>query len=137
MKKYNCIVVFSHDKTKLLFCKRVKEPFKGLYNFVGGKVERGEDSMSAAYRELYEETGILENEIQLYHFMDFTYYFQDFILELYVGKLSEPKKLVEELNPLEWLPLTENFADSKKFAGEQNIAHIVNVARKYPLKENI
>lgn len=133
MKKYNCIVVFSHDKTKLLFCKRVKEPFKGLYNFVGGKVERGEDSMSAAYRELYEETGILENEIQLYHFMDFTYYFQDFILELYVGKLSEPKKLVEELNPLEWLPLTENFADSKKFAGEQNIAHIVNVARKYPL----
>lgn len=137
MKKYNCIVVFSHDKTKLLFCKRVKEPFKGLYNFVGGKVERGEDSMSAAYRELYEETGILENEIQLYHFMDFTYYFQDFILELYVGKLSEQKKLVEELNPLEWLPLTENFADSKKFAGEQNIAHIVNVARKYPLKENI
>lgn len=133
MKKYNCIVVFSHDKTKLLFCKRVKEPFKGLYNFVGGKVERGEDSMSAAYRELYEETGILEKEIQLYHFMDFTYYFQDFILELYVGKLSEPKKLVEELNPLEWLPLTENFADSKKFAGEQNIAHIVNVARKYPL----
>lgn len=133
MKKYNCIVVFSHNKTKLLFCKRVKEPFKGLYNFVGGKVERGEDSMSAAYRELYEETGILENEIQLYHFMDFTYYFQDFILELYVGKLSEPKKLVEELNPLEWLPLTENFADSKKFAGEQNIAHIVNVARKYPL----
>lgn len=133
MKKYNCIVVFSHNKTKLLFCKRVKEPFKGLYNFVGGKVERGEDSMSAAYRELYEETGILEKEIQLYHFMDFTYYFQDFILELYVGKLSEPKKLVEELNPLEWLPLTENFADSKKFAGEQNIAHIVNVARKYPL----
>lgn len=133
MKKYNCIVVFNDSKTKLLFCKRIKEPFKGLYNFVGGKVEQGEDSTSAAYRELYEETGILENEIQLYHFMDFTYYFQDFILELYVGKLSEPKKLVEELNPLEWLPLTENFADSEKFAGEQNIAHIVNVARKYPL----
>ena len=30
----NAIVVFSKAKDKLLFCKRRKEPFKGLYNFV-------------------------------------------------------------------------------------------------------
>lgn len=136
MKKYNCIVVLNNDKTKLLFCKRTKEPFKGRYNFVGGKIEDGEDSMSAAYRELYEETGISSDDIRLFHFMDFTYYHQNFILELYVGKLSDRKELVEEVNPLEWLPLEENFADPEKFAGDQNIAHIVNIALKYPLEDS-
>lgn len=136
MKKYNCIVVLNDDKTELLFCKRKKEPFKDRYNFVGGKIEDGEDGLSAAYRELYEETGISTDEIQLFHFMDLTYYYQNYILELYVGKLSVFKELEEELNPLEWISLTENFNDSEKFAGDQNIAHIVNVALKYPLEEN-
>lgn len=49
----NCIVVFDKDKTKTLFCKRMKEPFKGTLNFVGGKVEPGESSEDAAYRELF------------------------------------------------------------------------------------
>lgn len=128
MKKFNCIVVFNVDKTKLLFCKRKKDPYKGLYNFVGGKVEKGEDGTAAAYRELYEETGIPAKEISLFHFMDFTYYHHDFILELYVGKLSSSRQLVEEVNPLEWLLLEEDFSDPERFAGDQNIAHIVNVA---------
>ncbi len=128
MRKYNCIVVFNEDKTKLLFCKRKKDPYRGRYNFVGGKVEEGEDGMAAAYRELYEETGIPSKEISLFHFMDFTYYQQDFILELYVGKLSSHRQLVEEMNPLEWLSLEEDFCDAEEFAGDQNIAHIVNVA---------
>lgn len=136
MRKYNCIVVLNEDRAKLLFCKRTKKPFKGRYNFVGGKIEDDEDSMSAAYTELYEETGILSNEIQLFHFMDITYYYQEFVLELYVGRLSVCKELVEEVNPLEWLSLEENFADSEKFAGDQNIAHIVNMALKYPLEDD-
>lgn len=59
MEKCNCIVVFNIDKDKILFCKRVKNPYKGLYNFVGGKIEAAENSINAAYRELQEETGIL------------------------------------------------------------------------------
>ena len=45
----NCIVVFDKNKEKLLFCKRVKNPYKGLLNFVGGKVEPEETSEHAAY----------------------------------------------------------------------------------------
>lgn len=129
MKKYNCIVVFNNDENQLLFCKRTKDPYKGLYNFVGGKVEAGEESDFAAYRELQEETGIAPSQIVLRHFMDLTYYFHDLILELYVGKLEKEVNLIPEINPLEWLSAEEDFTDRKRFAGEQNIAHIVNVAK--------
>lgn len=135
MKAYNCIVVINEDKKAALFCVRENDPYKGLYNFVGGKVEPGEASETAAYRELKEETGITRKQIQLYHFMDIRYYQQDFILELYVGKLKEEVALKKEKKPLIWLPLTENFTDRTRFAGEQNIAHIMNVALQYPIPE--
>ena len=132
---YNCIIVFNKAKDAALFCKRQKDPYKGLYNFVGGKVEQGEDSTAAAYRELYEETGITRRQIRLYRLMDIRYYYQDFDLELYVGKLDEDVSLKEEANPLLWLPLGEDFTDKDRFAGEQNIAHIMNVANMYPIPE--
>lgn len=136
MKTYNCIVVFDKTKHNILFCKRIKDPYKGLYNFPGGKVEDGESSEDAAYRELHEETGISRSDIMLKHFMDLTYYVQDFILELYVGQLADDVTLVEEVNPLVWLPMTSDFTDINAYAGEQNIAHIVNIALKCPLSSD-
>ena len=132
-KVMNCIVVFNKDKDKVLFCERKKEPFKDRLNFVGGKVEPGETSEDAAYRELQEETGITWRQIRLYRLMDLTYYYQDFILEIYVGRLNEDVVLKEETNPLLWLPLDEDYTDRERFAGEQNIAHIINIALMYPL----
>lgn len=134
MRHLNCSVVFNKQKDQVLFCKRKKEPFKGLYNFVGGKAEPGELPFDAAYRELREETGIGKDEICLYRLMDLTYYEQDYVLEIYVGQLQQDVQLREEINPLEWMPLTEDFADTDRFAGEQNIAHIIRVALKFPLK---
>ncbi len=135
MKHLNCIVVFNTEKDKMLFCRRTKDPYKGLYNFVGGKVEAGESSVHAAYRELQEETGISEGEIELFRLMDLTYYFENMVLEIYVGRLAGEVELVEEINPLVWLPLTEDFTDSGRFAGKQNMAHIVNMAVNAPLLE--
>ena len=132
-KTYNCIVVFNKEKNAALFCKRQKEPYKGRYNFVGGKVEPGESDDDAAYRELEEETGISRRQIRLFRLMDIRYYYQEFDLELFVGKLDEDVCLKEEVNPLLWLGLDEDFTDKSRFAGEQNIAHIMNVALMYPL----
>ena len=46
MRKLNLIVVFNSDLSKGLFCIRAKEPYKGKYNFVGGKVEESEITKS-------------------------------------------------------------------------------------------
>ena len=131
----NCIVVFDKNKEKLLFCKRAKNPYKGLINFVGGKVEPGETSEHAAYRELFEETGISRRDIKLHRLMDMTYYQQQFVLEMYVGILEYDVTLVEEVNSLEWISITDNFADSKRYAGDKNIAHIVEVAKLFDFTE--
>ena len=40
MKKMNMIVVFDKDKKHTLMCKRTKEPYIGMYNLVGGKIEK-------------------------------------------------------------------------------------------------
>ena len=83
MKRFNLIVVFNKDLTKALFCIRAKEPYKGLYNFVGGKVEENEPNDEAAYRELFEETGISSNDIELDHFMDLNYFKYENNLQVY------------------------------------------------------
>ena len=100
---------------------------------VFNKTKDGESSEDAAYRELYEETGVTRRQIRLFRLMDMTYYYQAIILEMYVGMLSEDVELKEEKNPLLWLPMTEDFTDRERFAGEQNIAHIINIALMYPL----
>lgn len=131
MQGYNCIMVYHWDRKQLLFCKRVKDPYKGKYNLVGGKIEKGETSLHAAYRELQEETGITKTQITLSHMMDFTYYNQDCYVEVYVGFLQESVVLQEETHPLEWLSIHEDFFDQKRFAGEGNIGHMVEQVIQY------
>ena len=54
----NVIVVFDKNVQKTLMCKRTKEPYMGMYNLVGGKIEKENDGLNEAYRELEEETNI-------------------------------------------------------------------------------
>lgn len=124
-RNVNIIVVFNQNKSKVLMCKRKKAPFKGLYNFVGGKIEPNEDHLQAAYRELAEETNISKTDIELIHFMDFTYYLDDTLLETYIGTLSTNVDIQGEENQLAWIKLTDDFKDLNRFAGNGNIYHIL------------
>lgn len=126
MKKLNIIIVYNKEGDELLMCKRAKEPYQGMYNFVGGKVEKNEKGISAAYRELFEETGIDKTDIKLKHLMNFEYIKSDMLLEVYAGKLNKEKELVEEVNELFWMSVDENYFDTNKFAGEGNIGHMLN-----------
>lgn len=126
MKKYNVIVVFNKDLTKTLMCKRTKEPYKNMYNLVGGKIEKENDGrLSEAYRELYEETNISKSDVTLEYFMNIKYVVFDKVLEVYYGILNKEVNLVEEVNKLEWVNINDNFFDMKKYAGEGNIGHII------------
>ncbi len=131
MRKFNLIVVFNEDLTKTLFCIRAKEPYKGLYSFVGGKVERNESNDDAAYRELYEETGISTKDIKLDHFMDLNYFKYENNLQVYYGILKHEVTLVEEKNKLEWVTINEELLDNSKFAGNYNIPHIIRQIKVY------
>lgn len=131
MRKFNLIVVFNEDLTKTLFCIRAKEPYKGLYNFVGGKVEKNESNDDAAYRELYEETGISTKDIKLDHFMDLNYFKYENNLQVYYGILKHEVTLVEEKNKLEWVTINEELLDNSKFAGNYNIPHIIRQIKVY------
>ncbi len=131
MRKLNLIVVFDKTLNKALFCIRAKEPYKGLYNFVGGKVEKNETNDDAAYRELFEETGISKKDIKLDHFMDLNYFKYENNIQVYYGILSHEVKLVEEKNKLEWLDINEKLLDNNKFGGNYNIPHIIRQIKVY------
>lgn len=125
MQGYNLVAVFSEDCARWLMCRRRKEPYLGLSNLVGGKIEPGEDPYDAAYRELWEETGITREAITLRHLMDFSYPLDDCYVEVYVGRLHGPAAVRGEENELYWSGLDCNFFDSSQYAGEGNIGHIL------------
>lgn len=126
MQGYNLIVVFDKSFSKMLMCKRLKEPYLGLMNFVGGKIEQGESGIDAAYRELFEETAIERKSIDLIHLMDFSYPLDPCYVEVYVGRLKEDVAISGEENTLFWqTDMEDNFFDLSKYAGEGNIGHIL------------
>ena len=99
----NCIVVFDKEKERILFCRRAKNPYKGLYNFVGGKVEPGETKEQALIRECHEELDvtIAVNDI----FMEVTHKYPDLTvhLTLFHAMILEgtPQKL--EHHDIQWI----------------------------------
>ncbi|MED5017369.1 NUDIX hydrolase [Paenibacillus chibensis] len=125
MQGYNVLMIYNTGMDQILMCRRLKDPYKGLSNLVGGKIEEGEVGLEAAYRELFEETNISKDDITLHHVMDFTYYLQRCFVEVYVGKLKYDVSISGDENELYWSDLTQNFFDKSQYAGEGNIGHMI------------
>ena len=125
MKRYNVILIADPDRTHLLMCRRLHDPFRGKYNMVGGHVEAGESEDDAAYRELFEESGITRDDVALTRVMDLVYYHENLEIEVYAGRLTHPVEVHGEENPLTWISIDENFFDKERFAGNGNIGHIL------------
>lgn len=64
--KKNAVICILKNKDRFLLLKRSKEPNKGKYTPVGGKIDPFETPLQAAIRETYEETGIKISEMD-YH----------------------------------------------------------------------
>lgn len=131
MKRYNVLMVLSPDGERLLMCLRRKPPYQGLYNLPGGKIEPAEGGEDAAYRELMEETGIGRDAIRLCHVMDFTYYLEDGMMEVWAGRVKCDVAVHGEENALCWVDAGEDFFDDARFAGMGNIGHMLRQARRF------
>ena len=107
-----------------------------MYNLVGGKIEKENDGLNEAYRELYEETNISNEDISLEHFMNIEYISFDKMIEVYYGILNKEVQLIEEVNKLEWVKIDDNFFNMNKYAGEGNIGHIIEEIKIYLSKND-
>lgn len=133
LQEVNIIIVLDQEESNLLMCHRIKDPYKGLYNFVGGKKHRNESDFDAAYRELFEETGIKKTDIEL-DYLYKTQYFKDKIeLQVFYGTLNKEVSLKKEVNPLLWIDFDNDFSDETKFAGQGNIKHMLLLLRDLKL----
>lgn len=112
-------------------CRRRKPPYAHMLNFVGGKINEGEDPMVSAYRELSEETAILKRDIHLEHIMNFEYVRDNIIMEVYAGTLLRPALISGEENELLWVDADEDFTDNARYAGDGNIHHIISYVKAY------
>ena len=117
MKKFNVILVFNKEENKILMCKREKEPYKGKFNLVGGKVEQNEEELQAAYRELKEETGIIINDPIFFE----TYiYSNNDASDVYFIKLKDKPlvKISKEHAQFKWVDVNDIDNYKERFAGE-------------------
>ena len=108
----------------------------GIIKTIGGKIEKENDGLNEAYRELYEETNISNKDISLEHFMNIEYISFDKMIEVYYGVLNKEVQLVEEVNKLEWVMIDDDFFDMNRYAGEGNIGHIIEEIKIYLSKSN-
>lgn len=79
MQGYDVLMVYNTRMDRHLMCKPVKNPCKGLSQWVGENIANGEIGIEAAYGELLEEPHIPKGD------MDFKYYLTDYYVEVYVG----------------------------------------------------
>lgn len=109
--KLGALAVVIHDGNVLL-AQRKKQPDAGLWGFPGGHVEWGETALTAATRELREETGVIAEPIEYLTNYDLirqddtgrviTHYLLVGVLCAYVEGTPH---VVEEIADVRWVPI--------------------------------
>lgn len=127
----NLIVLFSEDGKKILFCRRRKDPYKGLLNFVGGHIEPNEKGTDAAYRELQEETSVTASDVQLTYLLKYEFPMADEYMEVYAGRLKKEIFVHGSENELLWSTWEHDFFDVDTYAGEGTVGQILAYIRTY------
>ena len=64
MKTIRVVAAVIKDNNKIFATQRGYGDFKGGWEFPGGKIEEGETPLEAAKRELFEETGAVDFELE-------------------------------------------------------------------------
>lgn len=125
-------LIFNKDKTQVLMCYHRK--FQAM-NFVGGKVHEDEtDYMEAAYREVFEETGITKEDVALEFIrkeevtVNPKLYEGGWGMHVTAGVLNKDVTLVEEKNELFWIDINATDTYIEAF-GNGNCLVFLNEAK--------
>ena len=125
---------------KLLVAKRVEEPFKGKWDFIGGYVQKNETSEGALKREIKEELGV-DCELTYVESFTGTASYQEYVYPVlnfaYLTKLNGKIKLDKKENSkLDWVSIkslkTIAFDSNQKILKfvKQKFVYDLNIVKK-------
>ena len=103
----HAVVILFNEENKVLFEVRADD---GYLDFPGGSVDMAEEVIETAKRELYEETGLIADELELFDVYSgpitkYTYFNKDviygvdtfYVCKKYHGELKPQQEEVKEL----------------------------------------
>lgn len=96
------------DRVLLLKGAPTKRLWANLYNGIGGHVERGEDILSGAKRELYEETGYRDVDLWLCGILTVDAGEQVGVgIFIFRGEAPDEEPKISAEGTLDWIPLQD------------------------------
>ena len=108
MEITNVVAALVWDGNKFMICQRPAHKARGLlWEFVGGKVEKGESKADALVRECKEELDIIVEPHDVY--MELIHEYPDITvrLTLYNAMIKEGEPKLLEHNDIKWITASE------------------------------
>jgi 8-oxo-dGTP diphosphatase len=146
MKRYVVTLLFNEDMSKILLIKRKKNPYMGLYNGIGGKIEENESVFECCVRETIEEVNVKLNNPRLlvtciYPESNELHKNSNIELNVMYDVTDECEFEENEEGTFEWLPVEFVLdANNKLIAGYSNVGiftrEILKIEDKYDFYKN-
>lgn len=112
LKRAATLCILKHEQQFLLL-KRAKEPHKGMFTPVGGKIDPHESPKAAAIRETREETGIVLTDMTYCGLLTETSPVKyNWICFTYLAEVPMMKPPICHEGWLEWIPYKNLFSIS-------------------------